>query len=163
MGQFCTLRKEQCLRRYLVKELESDEAEFPDAAECCSNCSTGVIPHTQISDLLKKDKQTRKKKRQPLREVSTLMSSELETRLKDEWCKIKEEIEGYHFLGDELICPEKSIHDICQNATWIENKEDVKTTHGVRPEFVERFYNFVVDVTSNAPPSCKRKRTSRRK
>ena len=54
MGQFCTLQKEQCLRRYLVKELGSDEVEFPDADECCSNCSTGVIPHTQISNLLKR-------------------------------------------------------------------------------------------------------------
>lgn len=66
--------------------------------------------------------------------------------MKDEHCKIKGEVEGYHFLGDEVICPENSIHEICQKATWMECKEDVRLTHGVRPEFVERFYNAVVDV-----------------
>ena len=163
IGQFCTLQTKHCLRRYLLKELGSDEAELPDAALCCSNCSKGAIPHSQINDLLKKDKQTRKMKRQPLREINDSIKSELEARLKDERCKIKGEVEGYHFLGDEVICPENSIHEICQKATWIECKEDVKSTHGIRPEFVERFYNVVVDVTSNAPPPSKRGCAKRRK
>ena len=163
MGQFCTLPPKQCLRRYLLKELGSDEAELPNAALCCSNCSQGDIPYSQISDLLKRNKQTRTKKRQPLREINQSLKNDLEKKLKDERCKIKGEVEGFHFLGDEIICPEKSIHEICQKATWIESKEDLKLTHGVRPEFVERFYNVVVDVTSTAPPPSKRGRTSRRK
>ena len=106
MGQFCTLKMKQCLRRHLLKELGSDEAKLPDAAVCCSNCSKGEIPHSQISDLLKRNKQIRTKKRQPLREINDSLKNELETRLKNERCKIKGEVEGFHFLGDEVICPE---------------------------------------------------------
>ena len=165
MGQFCTLPTKQCLRRYLLNELGSNdsEVELPDAALCCSNCSKGEIPHSQISDVLKRNKQTRAKKGQPLREINHSLKHELERRLKDERCKIKGEIEGFRFLGDEVICPENSIQEMCQKATWIECKEDLRSTHGVRPEFVERFYNVVVDVTSNAPPPSKRGRSIKRK
>ena len=42
--------------------------------------------------------------------------------MKDERYKIKGEVESFHFLGDEIICPEKLIHEICQKATWIESR-----------------------------------------
>ena len=51
------------------------------------------------------------KKSQPLTEINQSLKNDLEKRLKDKRCKIKEV--GFHFLGDEIICPENSIHDIC--------------------------------------------------
>ena len=82
MGQFCTLQKENCLRQYLLCELGSDETNLPesDAAECCSNGST---PHNEISDHMRKQKQTRNNK-QPLSEINDSISEELEKRLKEE-------------------------------------------------------------------------------
>ena len=117
----------------MLNELGSNdsEVELPDAALCCSNCSKGEIPHSQISDVLKRNKQTRTKKRQPLREINHSLKHELERRLKDERCKIKGEIEGFHFLGDEV--------DRVQRGSKINSWS------------MERFYNVVVDVTSNAP------------
>ena len=51
-----------------------------DAAECCSNGST---PHNEISDHMRKQKQTRNNK-QPLSEINDSISEELEKRLKEE-------------------------------------------------------------------------------
>ena len=70
---------------------------------------------------MKRNKQTRTKRRQPLREINHSLKHELDRGLKDEHCKIKREIEGFHFLGDEVICPENSIQEI-------ECKEDLRWT-----------------------------------
>ena len=148
------MKTKQCLRQYLLKELENDEAELPDAAVHCSNCSKGEIPHSQMSDLLKRNKQTRTKKYQPLREINnSRIGNEIERQALQE-LKVSISLERKSFVQ------KISIHEICRKATC---KEDLKSTNGVRSEFVERFYNVVVDITSNAPSPSKHGRTSRRK
>lgn len=157
MGQYCNLPRETCRRHYLLELLGSPikDTENIDPVKCCDNCSR-VIPYHQLAHILSKVKVTRKKKRCKIRVIADSLSEALEERLKEERHRILQTSIGYQFLGEEIVCPLKSIQDLCKHATWIQSIDDVLSIGGVRQEFAENFYNILLDVTVDAPPPSKR-------
>ena len=127
------------------------------ATTCCSNCSGGVIPYVD-TDVLAPEKATRNKRRGVVREISEDVGKKLKDSLLGARKSIMSSSPGYQMLGHNFVCPDKTISDICVNAKYITNVNDVDMLF-LRPDFRQHFFDIVSTCVCNAPPPTKRSRT----
>ena len=59
-------------------------------------------------------------------------------------------------IGEQAVCPNCVIDNICKEARFISTKEDISNIFGSRPELQDTFLSVILDVLSVSPISRKR-------
>ena len=135
-----------------MRGLGSSEAITEGGGLCCDVCSSSLkLKPPSVVDLLQPMKMTRKRTVNS-RKLSDDLIKDLRERLLVERQVIVSEEPGYKMLGVDLVCPVSIIEEICDRATELKSIENLKSMHGVRPEFYSRFLRVVTDVSYQLPP-----------
>jgi hypothetical protein len=90
--------------------------------------------------------------------VTESLGRNLKDRLLQERRRYIQDHPAFFFLGEEVVCPNCVIEDICKESKFIKTKEDMSSIYGIRPELSDKFLNVILDVLSSSPASNKRRR-----
>ena len=98
----------------MLKGLESSRVA-QDYTVCCSVCSAGNVPYGRL-DVLKSSSRQYCKRPTPVREISVSLRKKLEMELEVERNSIISEQPHIGILGEQYICCDNVIEDICSRA-----------------------------------------------
>lgn len=148
LQQYC-FGNENCRRITLLRSVGSLEDVSGNDA-CCDVC-TPSVPLLLLDSLV-----TQKRKRRHLvRRVGKVTTEQLRLRLVAEREKLMSEHPGYRMIGD-FVCSDATIGELCQQAKYCNNIDDVDTYH-IRPEFRDRIFNVLMEtVSTELPPKRSR-------
>ena len=152
LQQYCAPKNsENCLRNILLKGLESSRV-VQDSSVCCSVC-IGKVPYHKL-DILKSEARQYRKRPIAVRDISVDLKKQLEIDLKLERSSIISEQPHACIFGEQYVCCDAVIEEICCRASYITCVDDMTL---LRPELRHRFYSVVVKNVVNAPPAKKRR------
>ena len=91
-------------------------------------------------------------------DVTEALERNLKDGLLEERRRYVQDHPAFLFLGEEAVCPDYVIQDVCTESRFIKTKEDISSIYGIRSELSDKFLNVVLDVLSNSPASNNRRR-----
>lgn len=68
----------------------------------------------------------------------------LKDRLLQERHRYVQDHPAFLYLGEEAVCPDCVIQNICTKSRFIKTKEDMSSIYGLRSELSEKFFNVFV-------------------
>ena len=152
MKNYC-LNKENCLRKMLVKGVGGEDVGTSE--QCCSSCSGGSIPYPRV-DICVPGKSSRAKRPQTVR----VMSQQLQESLKERLIQARNSVllanPGYRMLGQNFVCPDSVIDNICSNSKSICSVSGMNM-YFLRPELRQQFFTIVMSCVCDAPSAKKRR------
>ena len=125
---------------------------------CCSHCDKTQLFESHYPELRIYSIDQSKKRRVAEWEVTESLGKTLKERLLQERHIYVQDHPAFLFLGEEAVCPESIIDNICTNSKFIKTKEDIDCIFGLRSELSDKFLNILLDVLSSSPASTKRQR-----
>ena len=155
MKSFC-VGKENCRRQHLLRALGDTEQLQQDRHKCCCHCTPKGVPYPKLAVMIKKVTCKRKRKEPPPITLSKKELEELRKKLLKERDTAVAESIGLRMLGSEVVCSSSVISEICQQAPYIQRKQDMSKISGLRPQLYERMFNIVISMTENIAPPTKR-------
>ena len=91
-----------------------------------------------------------------MRRVGKVTTEQLRLRLVAEREKLMSEHPGYRMIGADFVCFDAAIGELCQQAKYCNNIDDVDTYH-IRPKFRDRIFNVLMEtVSTELPPKRSR-------
>ena len=149
LQQYC-FGNENCRRITLLRSVGSLE-DVSGSDACCDVCTPSVP--CVVLDLLVTQK---RKRRHLVRRVGKVTTEQLRLRLVAEREKLMSEHPGYRMIGADFVCSDAAIGELCQQAKYCNNIDDVDTYH-IRPEFRDRIFNVLMEtVSTELPPKRSR-------
>ena len=153
--------KENCLRRTILRAIGDSSPVEHASIMCCSHCNEpeSVYP-PKLSIIESISVPLSKKKRSAVWHVTQDLEAALKERLVEERSKYVRDHPAYMFIGENSVCPDCVISDICRNSRFIKSKQDISCVNGLRPELVDLFFYALLDVLSCSPICRKRRRNN---
>lgn len=91
-------------------------------------------------------------------DVTESLERILKERLLQERHRYFQDHPAFLFLGEEAVCPDCVIQNICTKSRFIKTKEDMSSIYGICSKLSDKFLNVVSDVLSSSPASNKWRR-----
>ena len=152
--------KENCLRKTILQSIGDSSPIETTIVGCCSHCDANKkLFESHNPKLVISNKYTASKRRRVAAwDVTESLESNLKDRLLQERHRYVQDHPAFLFLGEEAVCPDCVIQNICTESRFIKTKEDMTSIYGIRSELSDRFFNVLLDVLSFSPASNKRRR-----
>ena len=152
--------KENCLRRTMLQSIGDLSPMETTIVGCCRHCdaSTKSFESHNPKLIIYNAYQGSKRRRIAAWNVTDSLERNLKDRLLQERRRYVQDHPAFLFLGEEAVCPDCVIEDICTESRFIKTKEDMSSIYGIHSELSDKFLNVILDVLSNSSASNKRRR-----
>ena len=154
------MNKENCLRRSILRSIGDSSSIDTSIVGCCSHCDTTTKsfeshnPHLIICETQKGTK----RRRVAVWDVTESLESCLKRRLLQARHRYVQEHPAFLFLGEEAVCLDCVIQNICAESRFIKTEDDMSSIYGLRSELSAKFFNVLFNVLSGSPACNKRRR-----
>ena len=152
--------KENCLRRTILRSIGDSSPIETTIVGCCRHCDASMKSFESHAPklVIYHAYQVSKKRRVAAWNVTESLEKNLKDRLLQERYRYIQDHPAFLFLGEEAVCPNCVIEDICTESRFIKTKEDMSSIYGIHSELSDKFLNVILDVLSSSPASSKRRR-----
>ena len=149
------------LRRTILRAIGDSSPVEHGSLMCCSHCQdSGSVCPPKLSIIDSSTGRSCRKRRTAVWHVTEDLEATIKQRLVEERRKYMRDHPAYMFLGENAVCPDCVIHEISKNSRFINSKEHLSCTNGLRPELIDLFFNALLDVLSCSPICRKRQRNN---
>ena len=129
---FCD-NKENCLRRTILRSIGDSSPITATIIGCCRHCDASAksfeahYPKLIICSAYRGSK----RRRVAAWDVTESLERNLKDKLLQERCRYIQDHPAFLFLGEEAVCPDCVIQDICTESRFIKTKEDMSSIYGL--------------------------------
>lgn len=146
MKDFCS-SKENCLRSTMIRAVGgSVQQQQQQQSLCCVVCNPTAFLDGRRLDITQPGRPAPRKRRRVVRRV--VDESGIKLQLQAERKKFMEENPSLAIVGEQMVCPDGVIREICSSAKYISVVKDMDLFF-LRTELKERFFNVIISYVVN--------------